>query len=423
MPKLNDKTQAIHLCAAISLLLCTAAVAEPDEDKLGKSQNYPVATNRADFRTPVFRVGTWSNIDQVPNFATRVAGNDPAAIKALPKFANPPTMAYTHRNLRYSIQDYLDKQRTTGLLIMKNGQIVAEHYRYGRNDTQRFFSFSMSKSLLAMLYGVALEKKIITSLDDLAEKYVPELAGSAYGQTSLLHLMRMSSGIKFTERYDGTDDIARLGRALAGGGSESPVAVLRSLQERHSPAGEKFVYASGETAILGMALSAAAKRNLSELTSEWIWKPIGAERDGLWALSAAGQEQAMGGFAATLRDWGRLGMLIATDGKVGDSQVIPKEYLLNATDAAKQPRAFAPKVATNYLGYGYQIRILPMRERTIGFTGIHGQWVYVQPSSGIVMVHTAVFEHAGGAADPAPHIELDALWRGVLTSLGGSTRE
>ena len=402
--------------------LCQAAWAEPDEERLGKSQNYPVGNASTWYGNPN-RVGAWSAMHTVPGIQTRLVSRAPDA-KPLPKAAQPVAISYRYRNLNYTLADYLERQRATGLLVLKNGEIVAEHYRYGRKDEARFLSFSMSKSVTALLVGAALERGSIASLDDPAEKYVKALAGSPYGATTVRQLLRMSSGLTFTERYDGSDDIARLSRASAGvAGAGTPVDVLRSISDRHSPAGQKFVYASAETDVLGRILAGATGKNMTELTRDWLWQPMGAEHDAYWRIGADGQEQAYGTFNASLRDWARLGLLVANDGKVGNQQIVAREYLLDATDPARQPVAFKPRMATPYFGYGYQFWLMPMKERTFAMQGVHGQAIYMQPSTGIVMVMTSVWESASGRQDALPYEERDALWRGVLRSLGGTTAE
>jgi CubicO group peptidase (beta-lactamase class C family) len=417
MPELRRLTFMFAVAA-----LCQAAWAEPDEDRLGKSQNYPVGTASTWYGNPN-RVGARSAMHTVPGIQTRRVSRA-ANAKPLPKAAQPGAISCRYRNTGYTLADYLERQRATGLLILKNGEIVAEHYRYGRQDDARFLSFSMSKSVTALLVGAALERGSIASLDDPAEKYVKPLAGSPYGATTVRQLLRMSSGLTFTERYDGSDDIARLSRASAGApGAGTPVDVLRSITDRHSPAGQKFVYASAETDVLGRILSAATSQNMAELTREWLWQPLGAEHDGYWRTGADGQEQAYGAFNASLRDWARLGLMVANDGKVGDKQLMSREFLLDATDPNRQPEALKPRKATPYFGYGYQFWLMPMKERTFAMQGIHGQTVYMQPSTGIVMVLTSVWESASGRQDPQPYEERDALWRGVLRSLGGNTAE
>jgi CubicO group peptidase (beta-lactamase class C family) len=407
---------------ALLALLSVPAYAEPDEDRLGKAQNYPLGNAATWYNNPN-RVGAWSALDQVPGVRTRAVARAPQA-SVLPPAAQPGAISYRYRNIRYTLAEYLERQRATGLLVLKNGEIVAEHYRYGRKDDARFLSFSMAKSVTALLVGQAQARGLIASLDDPAEKYVTALAGSPYGAATIRQLLRMSSGLTFTERYDGNDDIARLSRAGAGApGAGTPVDVLRSITARHSLAGDKFVYASAETDVLGRVLAAATGRSVADLTSEWLWKPMGAEHEAFWRISGDGQEQSYGAFNASLRDWGRLGLLLANGGKMGAQQVLPQDYLLDATDPARQPEAFRPRKATPYFGYGYQFWLLPMKERSFAMQGIHGQGVYVQPSSGLVLVLTSVWEGASGRQDAQPYEERDALWRGVLQSLGGSTAE
>lgn len=412
---------AAHLLRATVWLGCALALpagAEPDEDALGRALGYPMGTSATWYDMP-YRVGSWSALNRVPGILSREVRRS-ATPTALPRAAQPAAIRYRYRNLGYTLDEYLDRRRITGLLILKDGEIVAERYRYGRKEDARFISFSMAKSVTSLLVGMAVQRGAIASLDDPAEKYAKDLAGSPYGFTSIRQLLRMSSGLRFTERYDGQDDVSRLARASATG-QPSPVSVLRGITERHAPAGEKFTYASAETDVLGRVLAGATGRNMAELTTEWLWQPMGAEHDAYWRIGADRQEQAMGGFNASLRDWGRLGLLLARDGKLGDRQLLPLEYLMDATDPARQPPAFRPLKATPFFGYGYQFWLFPLKERSFALQGIHGQSLFVQPATGIVMVQTAVYAGAGGAQETDAYAERTAFWLGVLESLGGRT--
>ena len=148
---------------------------------------------------------------------------------------------------------------------------------------------------------------------------------------------------------------------------------------------------------------------------------MGAEHRAHWLVSSTdGAEGTGGSFNATVRDYARLGLLLAQDGRIGDRQIVPKEFLLDATDLKRQPAAFQPRRATPYLGYGYQVWLLPMKERTFVLQGIHGQAIFVQPKSGIVLVQTSANDWPSGRQDFVPYQLRDAFWRGVLASLGGS---
>lgn len=405
--------------ALLSLLAfaALAARAEPDAAQLGADAGYPRGTSRNCFQER-FRVGCWSALDQVPGVQVRRVAPS-AAPQPLPTLADPPAIRYRYRNVEYTLDDYLERQRATGLLILKDGQVVAERYRYGRQPDAHFLSFSMAKSVTSLLVGAALERGAIASLDDPAEKYAKALQGSAYGATSIRNLLRMSSGLTFVEHYDGHDDVARMNQAflLAPDGN---LSVLRGISERHDPPGTVFRYASAETEVLGRVLTGATGRSLAALTQDWLWQPLGAQSEAFWRIGRDGQENASGGFNATLRDWARLGLLLARDGRAGERQVVSRDYLLDATDPAREPEAFRPGYRGRGVGYGYQFWLLPYRERSFALEGVHGQGVFVQPASGIVMVVTSVWKEASAQQDPAPGIERGALWRGVLRSLGGA---
>ncbi|HUP08934.1 MAG TPA: serine hydrolase [Caldimonas sp.] len=412
----RDRRRALG-ALAFALLPC-ALRAEPDEQALGRDAGYPVGDAR-DWYAERHRVGSWSAMDRVAGQPVRgvPTGGTPLALAAA---RGAPDIRYRFGGMTRSVDDYLDRQRITGLLVLQGDRIVVERYRYGRTPDARFLSFSMAKSVVSLLAGIAQAKGTIRSFDDAAERYVPELAGSAYGSTALRHLLQMGSGLAFSERYDGHDDIARLVRAFATG-TPSVIDVLRSVQDRQAPAGTRFAYASAETAVLGRVVAGATGRHLSELTSQWLWQPLGAERDAFWLVGADGHEQAFSGFNATLRDWARIGCLLALDGAIDSRAIVPREYLLDATDATRQPPGFRPREATPIYGYGRQFWIQPLRERTFALFGVHGQATFVQPASGVVMVQTAVYAAPAGTGDPAPVQERGAFWNGVLASLGGST--
>nr|WP_249807427.1 serine hydrolase [Bradyrhizobium sp. 30] len=325
-------------------------------------------------------------------------------------------------NISSTLDDYLERQSITGLIVLKDGEVLAERYRFGRTADARFLSMSMAKSVTSLLLGIAVDQGFV-DLDAPAERYAVELEGCAYGSTRVDHLLRMSSGLTFTEYYDCNGvlagDMARMLGAMDTG-QPNLISVLRSISDRHAESGTRFNYCTAETDVLGRVLTGATQRTVADLTSEWLWQSMGAESDAFWVLSHDGQERCGGNFNATLRDWARLGLLLANDGRVGNRQVISHDYLLTATSADRQPRAFQPYHATPNFGYGRQFWIFPFAERTFALLGAHGQSVFVQPASGIVMVQTAVWP-SSSSMEPHRTSERAAFWEGLLQSLGGNT--
>ena len=395
----------------------------PDPEKLGQSKNFPACPNA--HTKPECRVGAWSASERVGITSVVRAVGSPMP---LPLMKNPPQIAFQSGGATKTIDEYLAQTKVTGLMILKEGQVVLERYQYDRKPEMRFRSFSMAKTFTAMLVGIAHQKGFVRSLDDKAADYWPEIAASAYGQTSIRNLLHMGSGVPFKELYTWTpdDDIWVWGQLLyAEKNRKRPEVIVEYLNtktNRETDQGTRFRYATIETEILGRILNRATGRSISQLTEDWLWTPMGAESEARWLVAPTDWAEATGGgFNATLRDYARFGVLLANDGKRDDTQVIPLDFLLDATEVARVPKYFKPRIAAHYFGYGYQTWLFPFKERTFALQGIHGQVILVQPSTKIVMVQTAVFDGASGRQDSASWGRIWELWRGVLSSLGGST--
>ena len=179
----------------------------------------------------------------------------------------------------YTIDDFLAHQRITGLLVIKDGQILDERYQYDRKDSDRFISHSMAKSITSIAIGIALAEKKIASLDDTIAKYEPKLAGSPYGETTIRNILRMSSGVPFDESYNGKDDLTRFNVTRL---KEGSVAALRELDKREVEQGTRFHYASSETVNLVMVLRAVIGMPLTDYLTSRLWQPLGAEADAEW---------------------------------------------------------------------------------------------------------------------------------------------
>lgn len=420
---------ALGLILALSLDVVQAEAGRsmrqdgPGAANLGLDQGYPSC--RRNLVERKCRVGTWSGGDEFrPRGAQIFPSSHPLTLSDV-EVATTITWNWIGQTL--TVEDYLNQAQLTGLLVLHKARIVEEHYQYDRQPDMPMRSFSMAKTFTAMLIGIAHGKGHIRSLDDKVSDYWPEIAQSAYGQTTIRNLLRMSSGVQFKELYTWTpdDDIFVWGQLLNHPRNAGKVAdihaYLNKKTSRQQEQGQKFRYASIETDILGRVLLKATGKTATELTQKWIWEPMGAEHNAHWVLASNDSGEGFaGGFNATLRDYGRFGILLSANGRRGDVQVIPEAYVLDATDANRQPPPFRPKVATPYFGYGYQTWILPFATRTFALQGIHGQTVFVQPSSQIVMVQTAVYDKASGRQDPTPYRMRHAFFNGVLGSLGGA---
>ena len=167
--------------------------------------------------------------------------------------------------------------------------------------------------------------------------------------------------------------------------------------------------------MLGLVLTRAIGRPVAEYLQEKIWRPIGAEADATWLVDNSGQEATHCCLNAVLRDYARLGLLLAHDGNWRGRQIIPAAWVLEATSVhADQPHVW-PGTATDTEGYGYQTWILPGERRMFMLWGAHGQRIYVDPRSKLVMVTTSV---STPGLDLFSLQEMGALWSALVRELG-----
>jgi len=166
-------------------------------------------------------------------------------------------------------------------------------------------------------------------------------------------------------------------------------------------------YASAETQVLGLVLARATGRPVAEYLEQKIWQSIGAEADATWLVDNSGQEATFCCLNAVLRDYARLGLLLAHDGNWRGRQLIPAAWILDATTIrADQPHKQPHAVIPLRLGYGYQTWIVAGERRMFLLWGVRGQRIIVDRQSKLVMVNTAVHKHA---VDVAPLRERGSI--------------
>jgi CubicO group peptidase (beta-lactamase class C family) len=382
----------------------------PDADDYGAGPAGFPRAERYNWWSLGYLVDSHSRLDEI--FPARAVPR--AAVPSpLRRAATEPTIAYQFEGESRTLDGYLARHPATGLLLARGDTILVERYQYGRRDTHRFTSWSMAKTINAMLVGIAIDEGRIRSIDDRPDAYVPELAGTEYGCTPIRHLLTMSSGVKFIEDYSGRDDASLLVTdTFQGGGPGGPSAVV-GFNERLRRPGSRFSYASSETQVLGLVLQAAVGQPLADYLSDRIWRPMGAEADATWLIDNAGMESAYCCVNAVLRDYARLGLLLAHDGRLGGRHIIPTPWVHAATTVPAESWHLKPYAATRYFGYSYQTWIFPGERRMFALFGVRGQAIYVDPTSKLVLVHTAVRKLP---VDPGV-AELHALWASISEQL------
>ena len=399
------------LLAARALAAADPVLSDMGPDRVAYGANVGYPTHRGGALLPqVFMVGDYSRYDTL--WPSHVVAKPPVP-SPLRRAGDELALSYRYGGSTYTLEDYLRRNPTTGLLIARNDTILFEHYQYSRTDRDRLLSQSMAKTITAMLLGIAVSEGAIRSIDQPAADYVPALAATEYGRTSIRNLLHMASGVAFREVYDGADDSAKLGSMLFVQGVP-PEKAIAQFNMREAPPGTRFHYSGAETEALGLVVSNAVHMPLAQYLQSRIWQPMGAEADATWVVDGAGHEVAQCCVSATLRDWARLALLLAHDGAWNGKQIIPRHWVLDATSV--EAPYLAPGVATRGDGYGYQVWLLRGPRREFALRGIHGQVIFVDPALHLVLVHTAVRLKA--AADPAA-AELNALWNALVVYEAG----
>ncbi|UVH56991.1 beta-lactamase family protein [Variovorax paradoxus] len=398
----------------------------PRAEAFGIREGFPVADPllRGQPGEPLdmkYRVGAFSHFD------------DQYRTRRVARAAAPWCFAYAITDVRYrykgadqTIEDYLARHPVTGLLIAKDQTILQERYQYGRSDRDRLFSGSMAKSITGLLVGLAVADGSIRSADDAVQGYVPELQGTEYGKTALRDLLHMSSGVKFGEEANGDRDLDRLwgGMVLGhrswidrllgrGAPQRSTIDTISAFTQRIAPAGTEFHYSSMEPAVLGLVVERATGRTLSDYLHEKVWSQIGTEADGAWLVNAQGSEVAWTFFGAALRDYARLGRLLAHDGKWEGRQIIPAQWMIEATTARPSDRYLSPGVSgPQALGYGYLMWLLPGSGRQFVLLGGYGHRIFIDPTAKLIMVQTGVDSSIDQSDEPG------RLWAAVVSKFG-----
>jgi CubicO group peptidase (beta-lactamase class C family) len=383
----------------------------PDAAEYGASEGYPIGTSSS-VNLPRYIIGSYSHFCAICPTKTVDRGLKEWTFRRAPE---EPRIRYSFQGGQFSLSDYLARNPITGLLIAKDDVVLAEHYQYGRSDRDLFMSQSIAKTITAMLIGIALSEGLIGSLDDAASTYVPGLRDSEYGRTSIRDLLHMSSGIACREEYNGKDDVSRLGHDLfAASGMTDAEIIAQDFNMRVAPAGTRFQYSSIDTEVLGLILGNAVRRPLSKYLSEKIWQPIQTESAACWGVDASGTELAYCCFNAVLRDYARFARLLAYDGVWQGRRVIPRQWIIDATTVQPSNSYLAPGVASRFYGYGYQVWILPGPGRMFALQGIHGQMIFIDPASKLIMVQMAARKKPVDPGDA----ESIALWSGLVHQLG-----
>lgn len=293
---------------------------------------------------------------------------------------------------KLSVREALAQSETGGFLVLKNGAVIAEQYGNGMRPHSRHVMFSVSKSVLGMIFGILIDRgKVDPALP--VTTYIPELDGTAYEDATVQQLLDMAVAVDFREDYEQRDgDVDRYRRATgwdpagAADAGNTTRSMPRHFRRGEGPHGQTFLYVSPNTDIAGWVAERATGMSYADIISELLWKPMGAEYTADMTVDRFGVARSAGGLCATLRDMGRVAL--AMTGHQLLSGVIPQSFVRDTFENG-DAAAWARGASASYLPGGrYRNKwyIKTGSEQVALAIGIHGQWLYVNRDRNVAIV-------------------------------------
>ena len=322
------------------------------------------------------------------------------------------------------LSDAMKSQYVDGILVIKNGIAVAELYDGTLTPERTHLMWSVSKTVTGLTAASVAADGFI-DLNKTVADYVPELAKSGWGQDTLRDILDMRDSSNWVEDYDSPESTVRR-QDCADGLLTGPMCIdtdvignykfLPTVGIDKSREG-KFIYKSGTTDVLAWVLEAATGQRFADLVSERVWKPIGAERSAGITVDVSGFTLASGGMFATLRDTARIGQLILNRGKAGNRQVIPEDWIddiFDQTGDATLPRLSPESINPYYRSFVWG---LGDGQGTVYAAGVHGQFIYVSPSTGVVIAMYSSWPNADGGSPGVGAIAALAILESIKNSI------
>ncbi|WP_417600348.1 serine hydrolase domain-containing protein [Owenweeksia hongkongensis] len=304
-----------------------------------------------------------ATIDDDRFFETRtVAANNPEPW--------PLHKRYNSIKLSDELNSTLQESESVAFVVVKNDKLLFEQYWDGYSDTSHSNSFSMAKSIITILTEIAIEQGYIKSWNEKVNTFLPELEGPYANDLELWHLSTMTAGLQWNEHYTSPFDIT----ARAYYGNDIASLMYSEVPVVNKP-GDTYNYQSGAPQLLGLVLSKATGKTVSEFASEELWSKVGAIHDASWHLDHKdGNELTYCCFNSNARDFARLGKLMLNYGNWDGNQILDSTFVAKAGHG----------VGVDYYGWSFWI-YNDLNTPVYYFSGILGQYVIVFPEKDLVV--------------------------------------
>ena len=326
------------------------------------------------------------NIDKIFSVSEPIPASDNPYRFPRRDFVLPETFFFDGEQRLLS--EELEHYKTDGLIVLHNGNLLYENYWNNNSATSKHIAFSVTKSFVSALVGIALDEGLIDNIEDPITKYLPDFNGTGYEGVRIKDILQMSSGGEFNEDYaEPKSDINRFGRATARGSSFRDFA--KSLERGREP-GTYHHYVSIDTQVLGFLLAEVTGMPLKEYLYKKIWNKIGMEDDAFFIVDNNGVEMALGGLNATLRDYAKFGELYLNRGKWNGEQVVPASWV-DASHTTDGPhlKPGESELSSSPWGYGLQWWVPGFPDTDYTASGVYNQYIYIDPLTNVVIAKTS----------------------------------
>ena len=327
----------------------------------------------------------FANIDQIYPVSRMEAASSPFVFPVGTATSLPKTFQFLGEERDTSA--FLASTDTSAVLVLKDGEIRTEEYYLTGGADVCWISWSVAKSFISALVGIAIDDGLINDVNDCITDYVHALKPSAYNDVSIRDVLQMSSGARWNEDYsDRSSDIHRLGRAMAG--EQSLGGFVAGIEGGTTP-GTFCQYNSADTQALGMLITSVTNRTIADYMQEKLCEPLGMEHSGHWIIDKSGMEMALGGLNLVARDFAKIGELYRNGGRWDNRQIVPEQWVkdsIKSDEAHLQPGKVIVGGHVFPCGYGYQWWIPDGSDGEFSAIGVYNQFVFVNPVCGTVVV-------------------------------------
>jgi CubicO group peptidase (beta-lactamase class C family) len=389
-----------------------ATAAETDPQTLGWMQGFPpppdklITFKNGSFRNfPELR-WAWSNIRQLVPTVNVWRGAGPASVLPRAEHDIGASKSVTMDGRPMTFARMLEETYADGIAVLHRGKLIYERYFGALKPHKPHIAMSVTKSFTGTLAGILVAEGKIDPQAPVTD-YVPELKSSAFGDARVHETMDMTTGLEYTEVYtdknSGVFGLRRAnGMAPIEAGYEGATNIFDFLcgQKKQGEHGKAFSYKTVNSDVLAFICRRASGMTLSDLLSERIWIPMGAEEDAHYHVDRVGSESGGGGLSTTLRDLARFGETIRNGGRFNGRQIVPSQVIEDIARGG-DPEKFKPAGYTTLPGASYRNQWWVTHNAHGAFMarGVHGQGIYIDPKAEMVIARYASHPAAGNAAN------------------------